>query len=101
LVGLRPKPGDQSYLSQQIGNAEANRRRADDRLNDTERQIGNAQIREIPDLPEAESGSPNREGTKGQVSFTASRLEGSRPATSRGIAVPVPAPTPKNRGGVY
>jgi hypothetical protein len=64
LVGQTPllvrRP---ELLSQQIRNAKANAR-ADDRLNNTERQIGNIQIGKYQTSHRQDQAAPNHEGTK-------------------------------------
>ena len=52
-----------NLLAQQIRNPEANAR-ADDRLNDTERKIGNIQIRKYQTSQRQDQEATNREGTK-------------------------------------
>jgi hypothetical protein len=55
--------GAPNLLAQQIRNAEANAR-ADNRLNDTERQIGNIQIRKYQTSQRQDQAATNYEGAK-------------------------------------
>jgi len=58
-----PRKGRPNLLAQQIRNAEANAR-ADDRLNDTKRQIGNIQIRQYQTSQRQDQAATNHEGAK-------------------------------------